>query len=600
MKKNLCFALVLLLGITISQAQIAQWKMLPKYDNMYIPEGTNLIVTDSLGLSTDLWDFEGKHIAQLDGEMQMHAFHNGVAVTTDHDNTSFRGFMLTTGEYISLQSGGYSVARSYPYLSDGYLLVQEPATKFYRYVNKSGHFSDTPYINAYPFFNGYSACKYYENPERMKNLIPCLLNTELQPVRFTFLDKPIKESSLDFVSSVNDDGIAIVVARRKVYLFHSKSHELRPLCSTMDADNLKEQARIPGDLAECLVHDNDTTWSIKATCGKGVFVWLYFDKFMKPISIHYTNQEKVFDNHITNHSPLPSPLRITSDKGKLGLLWEDREVLAPQFESIPTCFGDKAIVRKNGKYGMVQIFSDKQFQVSIHKKGERIPFIHKRFATNIRVDLPPFIMAEKVSIDVIDTSSGCLIDKTSIERKNTEDGNYLQYNCNLRIPNVLFDQDESTIQYPVQITYDGFVSPRILVEVKVWLCKNISVVPDYQSRILNDGSLSFDFSLNYAYPNDKNEIYHVKVSAQPDSSCQLQEFSATRYKCTVPTLQEGANKINIIVTEEGFPPISFPFEIVYTKKTAPTIEEPEGKEEEVTLKVQESKPVRKKGPIVPM
>jgi hypothetical protein len=100
----------------------------------------------------------------------------------------------------------------------------------------------------------------------------------------------------------------------------------------------------------------------------------------------------------------------------------------------------------------------------------------------------------------------------------------------------------------------------------------------------------------YSYPSGKDEIYPVEIIAMPDSVCQLQKFSATRYRCNILSLKEGLNQIFIQVSEEGIPPTLFPIDITYSKVETPSENDPQKmvEVESVTFTVKESKPVRKK------
>ena len=597
MNKKLCLIMILLTSISVSNAQIAEWVIPPVYDNMYIPDGTNLIVSDSLGRYTRLWNLDGTFINHIEGDIQL--FNNEVAVTTDPSNNHILGFISSSGDFLSLQKGQFLVARSYPFFSDGYLLVKDPATKLYRYIDKLGNSSESLYAKGYPFINGYASCCYFENQEKLKKSIPCLLTTDLKAVEFSLRGKTIKHSYVDFISSVNDDHVAIVIVSRKIYYYRAGVNELKPLCPEDNTDNIKEQAKIHGDLYECLHRENDSTWILNAKCGKESMS-IHFDELMKPRSIFFTNNKKRFHNNIKPKEVWESPLSVHSEISGKGLLWGKEEVLAPQFEEVLTCVGNKAIVRKDGKYGLIRVSHNMHFDLTIDDKGEKIPFLHKNYKTRVRVDFPSSIPAEKVSI-ILDSASEWTIDKTSIQSVNTPSGNYIQYNCILHFPQILFEQDSAVVNYPVQIIYNGFVSPTINVMKDVWFYRNWCLAENPQG-VLNEGKYTFDFRLKAARQDES--LYQTKVEVlpnpiQPDSlfpdlSCELRKHTETDYRCTVTGLREGLNEITVEVTEDGLPTTSIPIRITYTKKTAPTVEEPQKIEEEVIVEAKDPKPVRKK------
>ena len=101
MNKKCCFTLMLLFFCTnLTHAQIAKWRLYPSYDTMFIPNGTNLIITsDSSRYKNTLWNFDCDFICRIDGVL--HDFSNGVAVNTDPINNHVKGFVLESGTYVS-------------------------------------------------------------------------------------------------------------------------------------------------------------------------------------------------------------------------------------------------------------------------------------------------------------------------------------------------------------------------------------------------------------------------------------------------------------------------------------------------------------------
>lgn len=587
MKKALLVSLTLFVFSAVSLAQIAEWRIPAKYDGMIIPAGTQMIMTDSAGVSTTLWSFDGKKLAQTDGDI--HPFRDGFAVTTNRGTDEFRGFYSDRGLYVPLAQGKYHVGRNHPYPSSGHLLVQDPESGFFQYVNLDGSVSSTSFIDAFPFMNGFASCQTYANPEKMKGILYHLLDPSLNPVRFAYNGKVIDPSDIDFISSVNDEGIAVLVIKKKVFLFHANEGILTPLCSMEDLVDTKKQAKITMDFGQALVKDSDSNWRFSCRCAKNEIVTVLLDDMMAPYSILYVDQEKVFEKRIVERPELTSPLRTSSEDGAYGLYWEKEEQLPPQFEEWPFCFDDKAIVKMSGKYGLLQMHPDDSFQLSMFK-GKDIPFKHQTLETNIRLDLPSYILAEKTAIEV-DPSSGCEVDRKSAEMKNTQFGNYIQYECILHMPDSLPDVP-TEIVYPTRVFYDGLVSSTIPFTVKAWYYKYFVVDVLETDRVVDNGSFSFTFDINAGLEYG-DEAYRRDVTVQTDSlTVELDKLSETRYKCLVKELKEGFNSIVVQVVEQGCPPVAFPFEITYTKPVAATKTEP-AVEETVTIQKKDKLPARK-------
>ena len=595
MKKLLLTLSLLVAGSFLSSGQIARWKIKPNYDNMFIAAGTDLIVTDSLGIQTNLWTQDGVCLVRTDGDI--HPFRDGIAVATKRENLSFLGFYTLNGTFIPLQEGPYLIAHAYPYVSGQHLLVQDPLSHYFRFINTEGEVGERYYVKAFPFCNGFASCQYFANPEKPKDLYSCLLSEEMMPIPFSYNGKLIPSSDLEFVSSVNDEGIGVVVAKKKVFLFHAEDESLTAMGPTDDSIGAKEQAKLYSDFAQAFLKDSDTTWVLGAKCGKNGYVRLHFDALMRPESIQYVDGQKVFEKYVRKPRQLESPLRATIDGNKYGLVWDGQEQLPPQFEDFPGCFGDKAMVLLHGKYGLLQLMPEEHFQLTMYK-GKDIPFKHQTFETTIRLDLPAFIPAETASLE-IDPSTGCEIDRTSGETKNTQFGNYVQYDCVLRIPSSLPDEETIELEYPSQVIYQNLLSPVIPVKVRAWHYKYFVVDILDSETVLDKGNLSFTFNIN-AERAVGEDIYPTAVSVQADSlTFTLEKYSETRYKCRVQNLQEGLNNIVVQVIEQGCPPVSFPFEIYYTKPVARSKNQPQV-EEEVVIKKKESRPVKKPAPRVEM
>ena len=291
-----------------------------------------------------------------------------------------------------------------------------------------------------------------------------------------------------------------------------------------------------------------------------------------------------------------SQLRTITENGLMGLYWKDEyELLPPQFEDVLAGFGNKALVKVNGKFGMLEVLKDEAFKLKMNK-GDDVAFRHQKFETSIRVDFPTFLNANKVNIE-IDSQSGCEIDKTSKESKNTESGNYVQYNCVLNIPQDLPDE-LTTIEYPVTIFYDGIKSSTIPFKINAWHYKYFVVDIDESQTSLDKGNVSFVFNIN-AERIASDAIYPTTVNILTDSlKFEYEKMSEIRHKCKVYSLKEGVNNIIVQIVEQGCPPASFPFEVEYYKPVAKTRNKPAEKEKVIikkkakALKPSEEKEVR--------
>lgn len=563
MKKRFCLTLLLLSNILMAFAQIAQWKMRPVYDTMYMPEGADFIITrKSSDRNLIRWTLDSFDSLLIDGAIQ--EFHDEVAVVTNgHDSDIIKGLLLSTGFYVRLpKTTKLHVDLSYPCFSEGYLVVRD-TSGHYRYIDKTGSFPppNYPYINAYPFFNGYSSCEYYDNLVRQTKPVRCLLDKNMKFVYFT---PPDKKKDVDFVSSVNDEHVAVVVVKKKVYLYHTQTRNLIPLCAKENDINTKGQAKLFDDISKCLTTGKDVS-RLKAVCGRNDTIKIYFDRFMRPTIIRYTDSDRHFASQAEKRTVWTTTLRKELGEGGYGLFRGTTEVLAPQFEDISTCFGNKAIVRKSGKYGVVQVFPESVFKVWINDNNEIIPFVHKEIKTTLRVDLPREVAADK-SFIIMNNPDLCEIDISTWEAVSTRIANCIKYDCLLRIPSEILNCDTVKVDYPVQVNYDGLLSPVIHVKKKATALKYWSAKIENEQWI-GDDTISFDISLNYSNPLIRDAKYGVSLSVLTKASRRIQKITETQYRCIMWNLQIGHNRIDIQVTEDGLPPV--PFTHTINKKPSP-------------------------------
>ena len=588
MKRILVIAAVLSLTYGAVRGQVAKWIIPPAYNRIYLAQGADLIITDSANAKT-LWTMEGRRLSTT--KDQLHPFVDGRAVVTKGDNGQITGFYDTGGRFTRLD--GCLTTHDHPYFSDGHLLVKEGY--FLRFANAKGQLSEGKYTKAYPFANGYASCFTYKNLLKVKGPYSLLLTKDLEKVSFTYEGHVIEEDDIDFISSVNDEGVGVVVVKRRVYLFNGKDRSLTPVTADK-VDAAKNQARLEDELTMCLLKESDSTSVLTAKCGKVGKMQIRFNAFLLPLSLHLPGKEQVWKRNAKPERTISSPLRQNEAGGRAGLCWGDQEVLPPQLDKIVSCIDDKAFVCKSGKYGALKVFKDDHFQFTINK-GNPINFRHQKYETNIRVDLPKGISTRDCSIEVAD-GAGCEIDLTSCEKKNTEYGNYLQYNCTLNIPESLpdemLDDPQNTITYPISVLYSGLRSPQIPVKVKAWHHKYFNA-DVYNSDIsIDQGMLTFVLNI-YADREPNEPVYPITVSLQTDTlQWDFEKLSETRYKCKVWTIGEGTTNILVQIKEQGCPPNSFSFEVTYVKP-APKVQNKPAVKENIVIK-KKPKPAPKPTP----
>lgn len=568
MKKTLFLIFSLLLSLSAG-AQISRWAIRPQYDNLRIAKGAPVILGDSLG-NTIMWNMEAKRLAMTKDSILPFVEDMGVTIAKGTDIVT--GFFTTEGKFYRLDD--CRVAHNMPYFSDGYLLLQ--GSYGYRIINKKGKDAIQGYYDAiYPFKNGFSACMTYENAEKKKNPYFIYLTTVERNIEFTYGKKTFDPEDVQFLSSIGDNGMGIAVIKDKVYHFNSNTLELTPVLPTLDEKNLKRQVEVIERDDQFLIDMQDSI-IIRAKSNKSQHVRFHFNPRLVLTKIVYADREETFEEGSALETVYPSSMQaVKGEKGKWGVEYKGTTVLPAQFDSVAFCLNDYAAVCSRGKWGMVYYDQSVKYSFVINDKQD-IPFRHKNLKTTIELKLPSEILANDCSFD-IDPVYGCVIDKISRERKNTEHGNYLKYNCTLTIPDSL-PEKLMDIMYPIDMVYDGIKQPTYNLKTKAWYVKYIDVDIDKADATIYKGDVSFKIKLSINRLSGEAPVY-FSVDIDADSlRSKCDPSSEQMYIGYLYGLAEGVNHVNIIVKEDGCPPSVFPFEITYIKpkqktKDAPAVEE---------------------------
>lgn len=548
------------LSCMTATAQMAKWIIRPGYDNIYMAEGAQVIKSDSAG-TCSLWDTYGRRMATTADDVQ--AFREGRAVTTDKKSGNATGFYTTDGKFTKLKEG-YVPTYSFPYFSDGYLLLEGEGRQCMM-DTEGKEVSFGAFEKIYPFHKGYASCLTYEQVEKMKNPYYFYVTSDKHLVQLSYNGKEIDAEDVKFLSSLSAGGIGIAIVKHKMFYFDGANKTLKPVFATADETNVKKQIQVSGDADEWLSESNDTI-IVCARKGKEVIATFKFDKLCRPLNATFATRNVQFSREKHEETACQTNFKAEKGKdGKFGLTYKGTTTLPPQFEEVGLCIGDLAAVRAKGKWGLLTIDDNLKYSFKMNK-GNDIGFRHRLFETMIRLDVPPEISSSLCRFDIA-PRYGCEIDKTSIETKNTESGNFIQYNCVLNIPDSLPDR-MTDVTYPVQITYDGIKYPEYPLTVKAWHYKYINVDLSESEIVVSKGNVEFTINIDVEKkPGDGDYPFEVDIKTDSLRS-ELEKLSETRYKCKVFSLVEGTNTLYINIRERGLMPSVFPLEITYKKPVA--------------------------------
>ncbi|MDE6027829.1 MAG: hypothetical protein K2G23_07150 [Muribaculaceae bacterium] len=555
---------ILLFGALLalsSHAQLPKWVILPDNDTLFVKVDDRLIQGQSNGKSM-IWNMEGKLLYSTDDIIQ--PYNDGVATIQMKGKDALTGFIDESGKFTALSN--LRVDYSNPFFEDGYLLCLEKDKQVY--ITKDGVKSSFPEVaRAYPFHKGFAPFFTYENMEKKKSPYYGYLKADGQSMKYKLSEngrsKPVDEKDIEFLSGIGPDGRGVAVIKNKIYWFDSDTETFEPFLWGEEESVKKRHLNLDGNYEQYFMTPPPDTVVIKAKYGKNQYAQLKFNGELQPVVFTFDGDVMTFSEQPTEKFAYKSSVSEYHKNGKFGLALNSQNALPEQFEKVGVKYGNRAFVKSKGKWGIIELIPNIDYSLKINK-GDDIAFRHQKFDTQIRLDLPPQISAKEVRIDIPE-DTGCLIDKTSRESKDTESGNYVTYDCVLNIPSSLPDTI-TTITYPsVEISNDGISLFRRPLDVKAWHYKYYNVDPIESETSISNGVLSFTVNIN-AQRNVGESDYPFDVKIDAESIYVEQEkLSETRRKFLVSNLHEGINNLNICVIETGCPPSVFPFEIFYSK-----------------------------------
>lgn len=559
--KKILISLAGLIIYGMSFAQLPKWMITPNYDRITVKVDDSLLQTDSLGTST-LWTMDGKRLFTT--KHFINPFKDGVATITKKGTKEYVGIVDTTGRFTALPN--VQVAYDHPVFENGYLICRD--VNGFSYYKKDGSKAKLRYtLKPYPFHAGYAPYQTYANLESQKDSYYGYHREDGQEMQYVIKErgkeKVIDHKDIQFLSAIGENNRGVAVIKDKVYLFNPETQLFEPFLYGDGDSEKKRHLAMSGDYNKYFESLPSDTVEILARYGKKQYAVLKFDKELHPVSFLFDGEELKFKKKESPKFEYPTELKSFSDGDMYGLASTSQKLLPPQFEAVTLMYGYRAFVKHNGKWGVIEIIPDISYDLKLNK-NEDIAFRHQKFETQIRLDFPPIISSKEARIN-IPASSGCSIDKTSRETKDTESGNFVVYDCTLEIPDSLPDKTSAITYSPISITYDGLQLYDTSKTINAWHFKYFNVDPIDTETSISNGVVSFTININ-ALKNAGESDYPFDVRIEADTiSAQYEKISETRYKCIVSNLKEGKNILNILVTEKGCPPSVFPFEVFYTK-----------------------------------
>ena len=549
-----------LIGCVSVEAQLAKWVIHPVFNSLSVKVDNRILATDSAGW-TSLWTFDGKRIFETEHEIQ--AFNEGVATIVEKNTRSIIGFIDMSGTFTALPD--MEIAYDDPYFHDGYLCFKDGDS--YGYCMRDGNVAYmAESVKSYPFHSGYAPYLTFAQMDKRKDPYYGYHTSGNRLIYYRIYNgekvKDFEPDEISFLSGIGPNGKGVAVIKNKLYWFSASTGMFEPLLWGDEESEKRRHLTLEGDYRQYFLSLPSDSVVIRAKYGRKQKAVLRFDNELVPARFTFDDEDLLFETSVPTSVKYETSLS-SYGKGQKGLSMNSKPILPQQFDEVSLMYGNRAFVKKQGRWGILEILPDLTYQISVNK-GEDIAFRHQKFETQVRLDLPAEISAKEARIDIPE-STGCIIDKTSRETKDTESGNFVVYNCSLNIPRSLPDTITEITYSPMVVSYDGISMFDSPIRVRAWHLKYYNVDPIDSETTVDNGVASFTININ-AQRNVGEGDYPFEVRIEADSiTVDYEKISETRYKCTVYNLQEGDNSLNIFVTEKGCPSSIFPFEITYTK-----------------------------------
>lgn len=549
MNKKLFFV-IMMVGFAFSgQAQIAKWLVRPNYDLIEMTDCGLLKVTSNgkIGLlnseGKEILPFLYDSITDFKEERAM-LFKDGVLY----------GFTDPYGEVVVLQESGYKLCPGVDRFYSGMLLVM--LNNQYYYLDKEGRRIAGPFAEAYPFFDGYACVKAYvdfqKNPKRTYY---DYIDTKGMPFFFKDGDK----EDISFMSSFHD-GNAVLAIKKKFYTIDSETCKLTPI--SIDS-TFNKKSLVVSLNKEIIAEKGEDGYLVLAKNGKFIFNLFMQLRYMELSG----NDPKMMTFFPEKERTFVSDFDTIVSHNRYGLTFRGDKLLPPQFDAVLHMENDLAIVKADGKCGVITVDTDNKLLFKLNN-NENIGFNHQYYDAKLTTLMPPYIKCS--SATVTSHSEDCEIQIESRTENENVEGNTLGYNCRLSIPKNLTDT-LTAHDYFYSLKYDGLLSVPHKVTISEWYVKYYEVKlsnTNFSISSTND-TISVEFDLiktDVARNDDSNYFKNIEVVASNFSGQPiLNKITENHYVFQLFGIDKDRINFSVRITEVGCPTIEYPFEMVFVR-----------------------------------
>ena len=534
---------LMLLSVISLQAQIASWVLHPTYDKIKPLNNGNYVV--SKNGRQGMLNAQEQEILPI--RYDKVEFFSGDVGLLYNDNR-FVGYTDDNGKVKDVTDMGY---KTYilDRFSDGYLAVKSASG--YYYLTPKKELPMGPYTEACPFSEGYAWVKV---PKSAKHVVDGdytfdVLSAKTGEPVMLMLDGFIKDD-IDFISS-SSNGRCIIVLKKRFYEYNYRTETLTPLSTDDDEDR---GDRVMANERPVKVNFEGDRFLIQFKQG-----YMTFDPLMRLTGITYNGQPtRTFEVPQPPVMTMQSPITTSTFEGTqlLGLKYLGQDVLSAQFDAVDRRWGDLALVRQNGRYGVVRIDPKHSCRFTLNG-NKNIAFEHKTVNTDLRVICPPSMQLPLMTLTSLDNTCTVSID-TRQENSNVETA-ILSYDCTLQIPDNI-GMGQTYAKARLAINYDGLKYMPTEIPFNAWYVRNYTV--EMLSHQLNGDELTAEIQITNANPHEgMNYFRNVNIEAEDSVECSFSKMSEERYIAIMHGFTQNTVRFNVYVTEDGCPTIPYPFSI---------------------------------------
>lgn len=543
MIRNLLLAVLLLMSCNIN-AQVARWIIHPEYDYIKMLE-SGFYVASKNGRYGMLDDQE-KVVVPMQYD-SMSVFNSQKALL--YEGGKCIGYVSDRGDLKNIAALQFDVVGLNSF-SDGYLAVSNNSGYFYICANSDEKLG--PYTYAAPFSEGYAWVKV---PKSMKHVLDGSYTFQVlsaktgEPVSLSLGE--YEEDDIDFISSCCN-GKSIIVLKKRFYEYEYKTGKLTPLATDDNPTNKK--TRVTALERPVDVKGNGSGYTIRFKQGT-----MNFDGLMRLTSIAYEGQApRLFEKpKVVIPAPQSNINGIRyNDNPLLGLAYDGKEVLPAQFDNVIMLRGNQALLRKNGKMGVLTIDPNAHFRFVLND-NRNIGFEHRLVNTDVRVICPPYMNPKLMTLSSADND--CVINADTRGESVNVEAAVLSYKCSLKIPEEIgSEQTSSSVKFV--LNYDGLRYVPSTISFNTWYVNNYNV--QLLSHQVAGAALNVELLVkNNSRYEGGNYFFDVKIVAADSITCTYKRLNEELYEAHFYRWTEDVVKFSVDITEEGCPTISYSYSI---------------------------------------